>query len=77
MNGDDGAEQLPPDARPEAETAADVVRADGAPDPGDGATPDDSDVTLAAFVTATASAWSAGPRAHLDSPGPVPSSRFA
>ncbi|WP_392674629.1 hypothetical protein [Streptomyces sp. LN785] len=74
--GDDGAEQLPPDARPEEEIAADVVCADGAPDPGDGATPDDSDATLAVFVTATASAWSAGPRAHLDSPGPVPSSRF-
>ncbi|MFF0445174.1 hypothetical protein ACFYT4_01940 [Streptomyces sp. NPDC004609] len=72
----DAVEQLPPDSRPEAEIAADIAAATGEPDAGDGQTPADPDELLGAFVSATASAWATGPRSHLGSPGPVPSSRF-
>ncbi|WP_405801492.1 hypothetical protein [Streptomyces sp. NBC_01506] len=75
--GDDGARRQPPDARPPELIAAEIVRADGAADPGDGETPPDPDTALAAFVTATATAWATGPRTHVASPGPVPSARFA
>ncbi|GGJ78704.1 hypothetical protein GCM10011583_07820 [Streptomyces camponoticapitis] len=74
---DDGATRQPPDARPEAEIAAEIVRADGAADPGDGETPPDPDTALAAFVTGTAAGWATGPRTRVASPGPVPSARFA
>ncbi|MFD3519773.1 hypothetical protein [Streptomyces sp. NPDC058653] len=74
---DDGARTEPPDARPEAEIAAEIVRADGAADPGDGETPPDPDAALAAFVTGTAAGRPTGPRTHMASPGPVPSARFA
>ncbi|MFI6289131.1 hypothetical protein ACIBCM_31040 [Streptomyces sp. NPDC051018] len=73
---DNGVEQLPPDPRPEADIAAEIAEAAGEPDPGDGQTPDEPDEMFGAFVAATASAWATGPRSHLGSPGPVPSSRF-
>jgi tetratricopeptide (TPR) repeat protein len=70
-------ERTPADDRPEEELAAEIVRADPSPDPGDGETPDDSDATLTAFTTAVAVAWATGPRDRIASPGPVGSSRFA
>ncbi|WP_067813819.1 hypothetical protein [Nocardia inohanensis] len=74
--GDDGPEDLPADARPEHDIAADIIAADPAPDPGDGETPDDPDTALSAFVTATRDTWLTGPRTPERSPGPVRSSRF-
>ncbi|WP_067722578.1 hypothetical protein [Nocardia yamanashiensis] len=74
--GDNGPEDVPGDDRPEAELAAEIVAADTTPDPGDGATPDDPDSALAAFVTATRDSWLQGPRSPARSPGPVRSSRF-
>ncbi|MGW4246910.1 hypothetical protein [Nocardia sp. NPDC004722] len=66
----------PADARPESEIAADIVHADPTPDPGDGETPPDSDDVLTAFVTATRDRWLTGTSDRVNSPGPVPSSRF-
>ncbi|MBD0841559.1 tetratricopeptide repeat protein [Streptomyces sp. TRM68416] len=75
--GEDGeVEQTGPDARPEAEIAAEIVGADPTPDEGDGETPADPDDRLAAFGTAIRSTWLRGDRAGLSSSGPVPSSRF-
>ncbi len=74
--GERGTEELPADTRPEVEIAAEIVRADTAPDPGDGQTPPDPDEAFAAFVAATAAGWLTGTRARVDSPGPVGSSRF-
>ncbi|MFJ1550303.1 hypothetical protein [Streptomyces sp. NPDC088246] len=75
--GEDGPERVPPDTREEAEIAAEIVRSDAAPDPGDGETPTDTDAMFSAFVAATAQGWSTGPRPNIASPGPVPSSKFA
>ncbi|WP_306363531.1 hypothetical protein [Nocardia sp. CC227C] len=69
-------DDLPADSRPESEIAADIVAADGTPDPGDGDTPADPDTAFTAFVTATRPAWLTGPRFSIDSPGPVRSSSF-
>ncbi|MBF6237191.1 hypothetical protein IU474_08940 [Nocardia otitidiscaviarum] len=69
-------DDLPADERPEAEIAADIVAADGTPDPGDGDTPADPDTALTAFVTTTHPAWLTGPRFAVDSPGPVRSNHF-
>ncbi|MFE3192937.1 hypothetical protein ACFXHA_28270 [Nocardia sp. NPDC059240] len=66
----------PGDARPDTEIAADIVHADPTPDPGDGETPPDPDDILARLVTVTRDAWLTGPRDRVNSPGPVPSSRF-
>lgn len=74
--GENGPESTPPDSRPEADIAADILRADSTPDPGDGDTPPDPDESFTAFVTATRSAWPLGPRFAIRSPGPVRSSSF-
>ncbi|MFE7121491.1 hypothetical protein ACFU99_39270, partial [Streptomyces sp. NPDC057654] len=58
--GENGAERMPADDRPEAEIAAEIVRADGTPDPGDGDTPPDPDEAFTAFVAATAAGWLTG-----------------
>jgi hypothetical protein len=73
---DGGIERGAADERPIEEIAADILRADGDPDPGDGATPPDPDGALVGFVSAVAGRWLAGPRDRVRSPGPVPSSRF-
>ncbi|MBF9134302.1 hypothetical protein I0C86_36035 [Plantactinospora sp. S1510] len=73
---DGGIERGAADERPVEEIAADILRADGEPDPGDGATPADPDGALVGFVSAVAGRWLAGPRDRVRSPGPVPSSRF-
>ncbi|GAB2517958.1 hypothetical protein [Nocardia heshunensis] len=73
---DDGIVTEPADARPEAEIAAGIVHADPTPDPGDGETPPDPDDIVTRLVTATRDAWLTGPRDRVNSPGPVPSSRF-
>ena len=70
-------EKAPADDRAEEELAAEIVRADPAPDPGDETTPDDTDATLAAFTTSVAATWATTPRDRVGSPGPVRSSRFA
>ncbi|WP_329088870.1 hypothetical protein OG979_33465 [Actinomadura citrea] len=70
-------ETVPPDERPEAELAAEIVDADPLPDDGDGGAPPDPDERLAGFVRAVAGHWLTGPRDMVRSPGPVPSSRFA
>lgn len=69
--------QEPADDRSVEELAGEVVRAQGEPDPGDGATPPDLDETLARFVATVVDGWLAGPRDRVRSAGPVPSSRFA
>ncbi|MFF2551122.1 hypothetical protein ACFVUS_08975 [Nocardia sp. NPDC058058] len=65
-----------PDTRSEDELVAEIVRAVGTPDPGDGATPPDTDADFTAFVAATRDTWLRGPRTRLNSPGPVRSSSF-
>ncbi|MEV0278837.1 hypothetical protein AB0I22_20975 [Streptomyces sp. NPDC050610] len=75
-HGENGTEEVPADTRSEAELAAEIVRADPAPDPGDGETPPDPDEAFAAFVAVTADGWLTGTRIRLGSPGPVGSSRF-
>ncbi|MGW6203456.1 hypothetical protein ACWF9B_07410 [Streptomyces sp. NPDC055089] len=75
--GDNGVEQSPPDERPERDIAAEITRADGTPDAGDGATPPDGDAVFGAFVAATSAGWATAPRDRVDALGPVPSSRFA
>ncbi|WP_406452783.1 hypothetical protein OG782_19880 [Streptomyces sp. NBC_00876] len=74
---ENGAEQVPADDRPEPDIAAEIVRAEGTPDTGDGQTPPDGDAEFAAYVRATSGGWATRPRDQVDSPGPVPSSRFA
>ncbi|NNH71484.1 hypothetical protein HLB23_16705 [Nocardia uniformis] len=74
--GDNGPETTPPDERPEAEIAAEIRRADGTPDPGDGDAPPDPDDVFTSFVAATRGAWPTGPRFAIRSPGPVRSSYF-
>ena len=72
------SETVPPDTRPPEELAADILAADPAPVPGDGEAPPDPDEALTAFVARVAHLWPAqGPRRSVDSPGPVPSARFA
>jgi hypothetical protein len=73
---DGSVERLPPDARSEGELAAEILRADPAPDPGDGETPPDPDEALARFVTGVRDRWLIGPRERVRESGPVPSSRF-
>lgn len=70
------AEQLPADDRPDAQLAAEILRADPVPDAGDGETPADPDDAVAAFAAAVRDRWLVGPREPARSPGPVPSSRF-
>ncbi|MFF4652904.1 hypothetical protein [Streptomyces sp. NPDC001380] len=70
------AERLPADDRSEAELAAEILRADPTPDPGDGETSADPEAALAAFAAAVRDRWLLGPRDPARSPGPVPSSRF-
>ncbi|WP_327265623.1 hypothetical protein OG444_33455 [Streptomyces sp. NBC_01232] len=65
------------DPRPEEEIARDIARADAAADQGDGMTPPDPDEDFRAFASAVRDGWLTGPRDHVASPGPVPSSRFA
>ncbi|MBA9004971.1 tetratricopeptide repeat protein [Thermomonospora cellulosilytica] len=75
---DGEVEKLPPDDRAPEALAADILAADPTPDPGDGETPPDPDEALTAFVSKVAPLWpTQGPRRSVDSPGPVPSSRFA
>lgn len=65
-----------PDDRPPADIAADILAADPAPDRGDDG-PADTDEDFAAFVSAVAGRWLGGAtRDQMNSPGPVPSSRF-
>lgn len=75
--GADGPEEVPADTRPVTEIAQDIVAADGTPDPGDGATPPDTDTGFASFVADTSDGWLTGPRTPTRSPGPVRSSYFA
>ncbi|MFB7716610.1 hypothetical protein [Nocardia sp. NPDC056100] len=65
-----------PDTRSEDELAAEIVRAEGTPDTGDGETPPDSVGDFTAFIAATRDTWLRGPRTRLNSPGPVRSSSF-
>ncbi|WP_406206428.1 hypothetical protein OH807_32810 [Kitasatospora sp. NBC_01560] len=65
-----------PDGRSAEELAADIRAADPAADPGDGATPADSDELLAGFARAVGARWPAGPREGCRSSGPVRSGRF-
>jgi hypothetical protein len=69
-------ERVPSDPRPAEELAAEILRADPAPDTGDGETPPDPDETLTGFVTGVRDGWLIGPREQVRSSGPVPSSRF-
>lgn len=72
-----GVDRLPPDARPEADLAAEILAATPeAADSGDGATPPDPDAAFAAFAAALAPTWLHGPRDRVRAMGPVPSSRF-
>jgi hypothetical protein len=71
----------PGDDRSAAEIAADIAAAfrrgpDDEPEDGDGATPDDGDPVVEAFVRAVAPGWLIGVRDHVASSGPVGSSRF-
>ncbi|MEE6258846.1 hypothetical protein [Plantactinospora sonchi] len=68
--------RAPGDDRPVEELAAEIVRAQGRADAGDGATPPDPDEALARFVATVANRWPTGPRDRVRSSGPVPSSRF-
>ncbi|WP_084966022.1 hypothetical protein [Thermoactinospora rubra] len=75
---DGSVERSPADDRGAEELAEEILRADPAPDGGDGATPPDDDEVLARFVAGVAALWPAGgPRDRVRSPGPVRSSRFA
>ncbi|WP_439674654.1 hypothetical protein [Embleya sp. MST-111070] len=65
------------DTRPEADHAAEVLRAGPSDDEGDGETPADPDEALGAFTRTVADTWLTGTRDRVDSPGPVRSSRFA
>ncbi|MET9701169.1 hypothetical protein ABZY31_30225 [Streptomyces sp. NPDC006529] len=67
----------PADGRPEEDIARAVIEADPAPDEGDGQTPADPDAAFRAYAAAVAPGWLGGTRDRLDSPGPVPGSRFA
>ncbi|WP_199546683.1 hypothetical protein [Streptomyces sp. N35] len=69
-------ERVPADERPADELAAEILAAGAYDDEGDGEAPADPQETLTAFVAATASVWRTGTRDRVDSPGPVPSSRF-
>ncbi|MFJ8979599.1 hypothetical protein [Streptomyces sp. NPDC102282] len=73
---DGGVETGEPDARPEAEIAAEIVAADPKPEGGDGETPPDPVEALTDFVTGVRGTWLRGDRARLRSSGPVGSSRF-
>jgi hypothetical protein len=70
------AAQLPADDRPDAQLAAEILRADPTPDAGDGETPADPDEAVAAFAAAVRDRWLTGPREPARSTGPVRSSRF-
>ncbi|MFC8230822.1 hypothetical protein [Streptomyces sp. NPDC057287] len=77
MPGPDGeVETGEPDARPEAEIAAEIVASDPEPDGGDGQTPPDPVEVLTDFVAGVRGTWLRGDRARLKSSGPVGSSRF-
>lgn len=66
-----------PDTRPEAEIAADLVRAEpDTDDAGDDGAPSDTEADLTAFAAAVAPAWARTLRDQCPSPGPVRSSRF-
>ncbi|MBB2911141.1 tetratricopeptide (TPR) repeat protein [Streptosporangium becharense] len=66
-----------PADRPAEDVAAEIVRADPTPDPGDGETPADPDEGLAAFVAGIRDRWLDGPRERVRASGPVLSFRFA
>jgi hypothetical protein len=70
--------RLPPDDRSVADLAAEIVRAadHAEDDEGDGGTPPDPDSALAEFVRTATSRWLIGTRDHVQSSGPVRSSRF-
>lgn len=70
------AETMPPDERPVAELAAEIVRAAPEAVEDDGAPPDPDEV-LAGMVRAVRGHWLTGPRDAVRDPGPVRSSRFA
>lgn len=76
VSADGTPEKTAPDPRSEDELAAEIQRADPAPDTGDGETPPDPDEALARFVTGVCDRWLVGPRERVISSGPVPSSRF-
>ncbi|GAA3001058.1 hypothetical protein [Streptosporangium longisporum] len=77
LTADGAADRTPADDRTAEELADEILRADPAPDDGDGGTPPDTDEALAGFVAAVAPLWPAGgPRDRVRSPGPVRSSRF-
>ncbi|MBC9711922.1 hypothetical protein H9Y04_04970 [Streptomyces sp. TRM66268-LWL] len=69
-------EQVPADERPVDELAAEILAAGPYEDEGDGEAPADPEEALTSFVAATAGAWRNGTRDRVDSPGPVPGSRF-
>jgi hypothetical protein len=73
---DGSVEKAPADDRPAEQLAAEIMRADAEPDPGDGETPADPDENVTAFATAVTAEWLTGVRDRVRSPGPVPSSRF-
>jgi hypothetical protein len=72
-----GAETVPPDERPEEELAAEIVHATQQPATDEEGVPPDSDAALLRLAQAVSSQWLTGPRDPVQSPGPVPSSRFA
>ncbi len=76
VTADGSAEREPADDRPAELLAARIAGADGEPDPGDGTTPADPDEEPARFAAAVAGEWATGVRDQVNSPGPVPSSRF-
>ncbi|MFB7290756.1 hypothetical protein [Actinacidiphila glaucinigra] len=67
----------PADDRAERDIAGDVLAADPAPDPGDGATPPDTDEVFRSFAARLAGRRPEGPREWAAPSGPVRSSRFA
>ncbi|OPC83449.1 hypothetical protein B4N89_23125 [Embleya scabrispora] len=65
------------DTRPEADHAAEVLRAGPYDHAGDDDAPADPDEALGTFTRTVAGTWLSGTRDRVDSPGPVRSSRFA
>ena len=71
------AEDVPADARPPGEVAAEIAAASPVADEGDGDSPPDPAEGLAAFAAGVREGWLTAPRDRVRTAGPVRSGRFA